>query len=93
MIYKLTCLIKNALQNTGYEPFPTDGQIRGAIEIALSEFVKKLKSPNYFPDRKYLAYPICPKCGGQTKLINENGIIKYVCKSTKCMYMAEAEIH
>lgn len=93
LIYKLTCLIKNALQNTGYEPFPTDGQIRGAIEIALSEFVKKLKSPNYFPDRKYLAYPICPKCGGQTKLINENGIIKYVCKSTKCMYMAEAEIH
>lgn len=93
LIYKLTCLIKNALQNTGYEPFPTDGQIRGAIEIALSEFVKKLKSPNYFPDRKYLAYPICPKCGGQTKLINENGIIKYVCKSTKCMYMSEAEIH
>ena len=93
LIYKLTCLIKNALQNTGYEPFPTGGQIRGAIEIALSEFAKKLKSPNYFPDRKYLAYPICPKCGGQTKLINENGIIKYVCKSTKCMYMAEAEIH
>lgn len=92
LVYKLTCLIKNALQNTGYEPFPTDGQIRGAIEIALSEFEKKLISPNYFPDRKFLAYPICPKCGGQTKLINENGIIKFVCKSTKCMYIAEAEI-
>lgn len=92
LIYKLTCLIKNALQNTGYNPLPSDGQVNDAIEKALIEYSDRLKLPIYFPNRSFLANPICPICGGQTKLVLEDDKLKYSCKSVKCKFSVDAEV-
>ena len=68
--------------------------IENAITAALKEYAPHMKAPTYIPQRKYLATPICPKCGSQMRLsINTSGELMYTCIARNCKYTNYAEIN
>lgn len=90
--FKLRGLMKNSLVATGFAPIPEDIAIDTAINTALIEYKDVLIPPTYFPQRRYLATPICPKCSSQMQLKVENNNLTYVCISRNCQYKLPAEI-
>lgn len=91
--FKLRCLIKNALEATGFTPIPDDTAIDAAINTALTEYKDILISPTYFPQRRYLATPLCPKCSSQMQLkVEEDNSLSYVCIARNCQHKLSAEI-
>jgi len=90
--FKLRCLIKNALEATGFTPLVEDTAIDSAIITALSEYRNDLIAPVYIPQRRYLATPICPHCRSQMQLEEDSGNLTYVCIARNCKYKLPAEI-
>ena len=91
--FKLRCLIKNSLEATGFTPMPDDTAIDVAINLALTEYKETLVPPAYFPQRRYLATPICPKCSSQMQLkVDEDNNLTYVCIARNCQHKLPAEI-
>lgn len=91
--FKLKCLIKNSLEATGFTPIPEDVSIEAAINLALTEYKNTLVPPTYFPQRRYLATPICPKCSSQMQLkVDADNNLAYVCMARNCEYKLPAEI-
>lgn len=91
--FKLRCLIKNALEATGFTPMPDDAAIDVAINMALTEYKDILIPPTYFPQRRYLATPVCPKCYSQMQLkVDEDNSLTYVCMARNCQHKLPAEI-
>lgn len=90
--YKLKCLIKNALEATGYDPLPNDSIIESAIQRSFTEFKDHLVAPVYYPKRRFLATPVCPQCGSQMELRTEGNELFYVCIARNCQYRLSAEI-
>ena len=92
LLYKLKSLIKNALASTEALMLANDATIENAVRTALSEFKDQLIAPVYFPQRRFLATPICPKCGSQMELKVENGDLFFVCVSRGCKHRISAEV-
>lgn len=93
LTFKLKCLIKNSLEATGFSPMPEDSLIDSAIGIALAEYKDSLVAPIYFPQRRYLATPVCPKCSSQMQLkVNEDNSLVYMCMARNCQHKLLAEI-
>ena len=90
--YKLKELIRNALEVTGYTPQPEDAIISTAIEQALLEYRDILVAPVYFPQRRYLATPVCPICSSQMELRVDGKNLTYVCLARNCQHKLPAEI-
>lgn len=91
--FKLRCLIKNSLEATGFTPVPEDAAIDAAINMALTEYKDTLVPPTYFPQRRYLATPVCPKCSSQMQLkVDEDNSLTYVCMARNCQHKLPAEI-
>lgn len=90
--FKLRCLIKNALEATGFTPLVGDTAIDSAIITALSEYKSDLVAPVYIPQRRYLATPICPHCRSQMQLEADSDNLAYVCIARNCKYKLPAEI-
>ena len=91
--FKLRCLIKNSLEATGFTPLPEDTAIDTAINTALTEYKSTLVPPTYFPHRRYLATPICPKCSSQMQLkVDTDNSLTYVCMARNCQHKLPAEI-
>ena len=91
--FKLRCLIKNSLEATGFTPLPEDTAIDTAINTALTEYKSTLVPPTYFPQRRYLATPICPKCSSQMQLkVDKDNSLTYVCMARNCQHKLPAEI-
>lgn len=90
--FKLKCLIKNALETTGYSPLPEESKISAAIDMALGEYTDSLIAPTYLPQRNYLATPVCPKCASQMQLCVDDGNLTYICLSRSCQHKLPAEI-
>lgn len=91
--FKLRCLIKNSLEATGFTPVPEDAAIDAAINMALTEYKDTLIPPTYFPQRRYLATPVCPKCSSQMQLkVDEDNSLTYVCMARNCQHKLPAEI-
>lgn len=90
--YKLKCLIKNALETTGFTPMSEESVIEAAITMALQEFSTILVPPMYLPDRNYLATPVCPHCSSQMQLMEENGSILFKCIARNCKHQIPGEI-
>lgn len=90
--FKLRCLIKNALESTGFTPLVDDATIDSAINAALLEYKDDLIAPVYIPQRRYLATPVCPCCSSQMQLEEDNGNLVYVCMARNCKYKLPAEI-
>lgn len=91
--FKLRCLIKNSLEATGFTPVPEDAAIDDAINMALTEYKDTLVPPTYFPQRRYLATPVCPKCSSQMQLkVDEDNSLTYVCMARNCQHKLPAEI-
>lgn len=60
---------------------------------ALDEYKDRLVPPQYIPNRRYLASPICPKCGSNMKLeYKDDGELAYFCIARKCDGELEASI-
>ena len=92
LIYKLRCLIKNALEATNVANIPDDEAIDTSIQTALSEYSEKMIAPPYLPQRKYLATPTCPVCLSSMNLIIEDGHLVYKCIARNCLNTLTAEI-
>lgn len=93
LVQKIRDLVKSALSNTGYEPLPDDTFIEQKVMEALDEYKDRLVPPQYIPNRRYLAAPICPKCGSNMKLeYKDNGELAYTCIARKCDGELEAVI-
>lgn len=92
LLYKLKSLIKNALASTEALMLANDATIENAVRTALSEFKDQLIAPVYFPQRRFLATPICPKCGSQMELKVENGDLFFICVSRGCKHRISAEV-
>lgn len=93
LVQKIRDLVKSALSNTGYEPLPDDTFIEQKVMEALDEYKDRLVPPQYIPNRRYLAAPICPKCGSNMKLeYKDNGELAYTCIARKCDGELEAAI-
>lgn len=90
--FKLKCLIKNALETTGYSPFPEEARLSAAIDMALEEYKENLIAPIYLPQRNYLATPVCPKCASQMQLCVDDGNLTFTCLSRSCQHKLPAEI-
>ena len=90
--FKLKGMIKNALTAIGSEPLPADITIEAAIEKAIEEYRDQLVTPLYYPQRKYLATPACPKCSSQMELKEYDGKLRFCCASRGCDHTIEAEI-
>lgn len=90
--FKLKGMIKNALTAIGSEPLPADITIEAAIEKAIEEYRDQLVAPLYYPQRKYLATPVCPKCSSQMELKEYDGKLRFCCASRGCDHTIEAEI-
>ena len=94
LMYKLQCLIKNALETIGYSTVPNDEQLERVIELALKEYSTSMIAPNYMPQRKYLATPICPQCSSQMELsMKSDGELVYTCIARSCKFQISAEIN
>lgn len=94
LVQKVRDLIKSALSNTGYENLPEDTFIEQKVMEALDEYKDRLVPPQYIPNRRYLAAPICPKCGSDMKLeYKANGELSYFCIARKCDGELEAMIN
>lgn len=93
LVKKIRDLVKSALSNTGYENLPDDAFIEQKVMEALGEYKARLVPPKYIPNRRYLAAPICPKCGSNMKLeYKDNGELAYFCIARKCDGELEAAI-
>lgn len=92
LLYKLKSLIKNALASTEALMLANDATIENAVRTALSEFKDQLIALVYFPQRRFLATPICPKCGSQMELKVENGDLFFICVSRGCKHRISAEV-
>lgn len=90
--FKLKSLIRNALAAIGYEPMPTDSVIEAAIAKSIEEYKDQLVVPLYYPQRRFLATPICPVCSSQMELKNCNGELKFCCLSRTCTHTIDAEV-
>ena len=90
--FKLKGMIKNALSAIGSDPMPTDAEIETAIKNAIEEYRTQLVVPLYYPQRKYLATPVCPQCSNQMALKEYNGELRFCCTSRVCNHTIEAEI-
>ncbi len=90
--FKLKGMIKNALSAIGSDPMPTDAEIETAIKNAIEEYRAQLVVPLYYPQRKYLATPVCPQCSNQMALKEYNGELRFCCTSRVCNHTIEAEI-
>ena len=91
--FKLKCLIRNALETTGFDPMPDDICIETAISQALSQYKDELVAPTYYPQRRYLATPICPVCSSQMQLkIDDERNLVYECIARGCKNRLFAEI-
>lgn len=90
--FKLKGMIKNALSAIGSDPMPTDAEIETAIKNATEEYRAQLVVPLYYPQRKYLATPVCPQCSNQMALKEYNGELRFCCTSRVCNHTIEAEI-
>lgn len=93
VIMDIRDLVKNAFSNIGEQLTLDDGIIEQNIKTAIAEFKDKLLPPTYLPSRKYLAYPICHKCGSNMDLrYNASNELVYTCIARKCTETYEAEI-
>ena len=90
--FKLKGMIKNALSAIGSDPMPTDAKIETAIKNAIEEYRVQLVVPLYYPQRKYLATPVCPQCSNRMVLKEYNGELRFCCTSRVCNHTIEAEI-
>lgn len=90
--FKLKSMVKNALTAIGYEPMPTDTVIETAINKAIDEYRVQLVAPMYYPQRKFLATPVCPECKSQMELKVCNGELKFCCLSRTCAHTIDAEV-
>lgn len=90
--FKLKSMVKNALTAIGNTPMPADPVIEAAIETALNEYKDLLVAPLYYPQRKFLATPICPMCSSQMELKECNGELKFCCLSRTCTHTIDAEV-
>ena len=90
--FKLKSMVKNALTAIGYEPMPTDTVIETAINKAIDEYRTQLVAPMYYPQRKFLATPVCPECKSQMELKVCNGELKFCCLSRTCTHTIDAEV-
>ena len=90
--FKLKGMIKNALSAIGSDPMPTDAEIETAIKNAIEEYRTQLVVPLYYPQRKYLATPVCPQCSNQMALKEYNGELRFCCTTRVCNHTIEAEI-
>ena len=90
--YNLKNLIKNALEATGFTPLPNDATIETVVQSALEEFKDRLIAPVYYPKRRFLATPVCPKCSSQMELRAEGHELFYVCIARNCQHKLPAEI-
>lgn len=94
LVMKIRDLVKSALSNTGYEPLPDDAFIEQKVIEALDEYKDRLVPPQYMPNRRYLAVPICPKCGSDMKLkYKDNGELAYFCIARRCDGELEATVN
>ena len=91
--FKLKCLIKDAFASIGFTPTPTDITIEAAIEKAIEEYKDLLVAPLYYPQRKFLATPMCPICTSQMELKVIDGNLKFCCLSRTCTHTIDAEIN
>lgn len=93
LVQKIRDLVKSALSNTGCENLPDDTFIEQKVMEALDEYKDRLVPPQYIPNRRYLAAPICPKCGSNMKLeYKDDGELAYFCIARKCDGELEAAI-
>lgn len=90
--FKLKSMIKNALTAIGYEPMPMDIVIENAINKAIEEYRSQLVAPLYYPQRRFLATPVCPECKSQMELKVYNGKLKFCCLSRTYDHTIDAEI-
>lgn len=90
--FKLKSMVKNALTAIRYEPMPTDIVIENAINKAIEEYRSQLVAPLYYPQRKFLATPVCPECKSQMELKVCNGKLKFCCLSRTCTHTIDAEV-
>lgn len=90
--FKLKGMIKNALIAIGSDPLPNEVIIDAAIEKAIEEYRGQLLVPFYYPQRKYLATPVCPVCSSLMELKECNGELRFCCTSRACKHTIEAEI-
>lgn len=89
----LKSLIQEALSKIGYNNI-SEEKINTAINNALIEYKDRLVTPIYIPKRKFLATPICFKCGNKMKLVvndKEEGVT-YKCESANCGVEQSAKI-
>lgn len=91
--FKLKCLIKDAFASIGFTPTPTDITIEAAIEKAIEEYKDLLVAPLYYPQRKFLATPMCPICTSQMELKVIDSNLKFCCLSRTCTHTIDAEIN
>lgn len=94
LILKLQSLVNNAFSSIGYTPLPNENRIEQAIKTAFDEYKDLLIMPPYMPQRKYLATPVCPKCGSQMELqLQNDGTLIYRCIARSCNNQINAEVN
>ncbi len=94
LILKLQSLVNNAFSLIGYTPLPNEKRIEQSIKTAFDEYKDLLIMPPYMPQRKYLATPVCPKCGSQMELqLQDDGTLIYTCIARNCNNQIDAEVN